>query len=90
MAVMRPGSAPFDNLTTMLLSEAALGRERQTAIQAAALLQATLRRGPLGLVEAVAESQLPEGTNCSWSLTSLKSSSGIGHSRKTSMTRMPS
>ena len=63
MAVMRPGSAPFDNLTTTLLSEAALGRERQSASQAAALLQATLRRGPLGLVEAVAESHLPEGTN---------------------------
>ena len=63
MAVMRPGSAPFDNLTTTLLSEAVLGRERQRASQAAALLQATLRRGPLGLVEAVAESHLPEGTN---------------------------
>ena len=63
MAVMRPGSAPFDNLTTTLLSEAALGPERQSATQAAALLQATLRRGPVGLVEAVAESHLPEGTN---------------------------
>ena len=64
MAVMRPGSAPFDNLTTTLLSEAALGHERQSATQqAAALLQATLRRGPLGLVEAVAESHLPEDTN---------------------------
>ena len=63
MAVMNPGSAPFDNLTTALLREAALGRERQYASQAAALLQAALRRGPLGLVEAVAESHLPEGTN---------------------------
>jgi WD40 repeat protein len=63
MAVMNPSSAPFDNLATALLSEAALGRERQHAFQAAALLQATLRRGPLGLVEAVAQSHLPEGTN---------------------------
>jgi energy-coupling factor transporter ATP-binding protein EcfA2 len=63
MAVMRPGSAPFDNLAAKLLSEAALGHERQSASQAAALLQATLRRGPLGLIEAVAESHLPEGTN---------------------------
>jgi energy-coupling factor transporter ATP-binding protein EcfA2 len=63
MAVMNPGSAPFDNLTAALLREAALGRERQHASQAAALLQATLRRGPLGLVEAMAESHLPEGTN---------------------------
>jgi hypothetical protein len=63
MAVMRPGSAPFDHLTAALLDEAALGRERCHASQAAALLQATLRRGPLGLVEAVAESHLPEDTN---------------------------
>ena len=64
IAVMSPGSAPFDNLTTALLGEAALGRERQSASQqAASLLQATLRRGPLGLVEAVAESHLPEDTN---------------------------
>jgi hypothetical protein len=63
MAVMSPGSAPFDNLTTALLREAALGRERRSASQATSLLQATLRRGPLGLVEAVAESHLHEGTN---------------------------
>src|SRR2546422_1324887 len=63
MAVMRPGSAPFDHLTTALLDEAALGRERRRTSQAAALLQATLRRGPLGLVEAIAESHLPEETN---------------------------
>ena len=64
IAVMSPGSAPFDNLTTALLREAALGHERWSASQqAASLLQATLRRGPLGLVEAVAESHLPEDTN---------------------------
>ena len=63
MAIMNPASAPFDNLTTVLLGEAALSRERQTSSQAASLLQATLRRGPLGLVEAVAESHLPEDTN---------------------------
>ena len=63
IAITSPGSAPFDNLTTALLREVALGRERQHASQAAALLQATLRRGPLGLVEAVAESHLPEDTN---------------------------
>ena len=43
LAVMRPGSAPFDHLTTALLDAAALGRERRSASQAAALLQATLR-----------------------------------------------
>src|SRR5215510_11394369 len=64
IAVMNPGSAPFDNLTTALLGEAALGHERRSVSQqAASLLQAPLRRGPLGLVEAVAESHLPEDTN---------------------------
>ena len=63
MAIMSPGSSPFDNLTTALLREPALARERLSASQASSLLQATLRRGPLGLVEAVAESHLPEGTN---------------------------
>ena len=62
MAITHPGSAPFDNLTTGLLQEAALGPERR-ADNAASSLEATLRRGPLGLVEAVAESNLPEGTN---------------------------
>src|SRR4029450_3435087 len=42
IAVMSPGSAPFDNLTMALLREAALGHERQSASQqAASLLQAT-------------------------------------------------
>ena len=64
IAVMSPGSAPFDNLTTALLGEAALGHERRSVSQqAASWLQATLRRSPLGLVEAVAESHLPEDTN---------------------------
>ncbi len=63
MAVMRPGSAPFDNLTTELIKAEALGRERKSDAQAAALLQATLRRGPLGLVEAIEESHLSAGTN---------------------------
>jgi hypothetical protein len=63
IAVMRPGRAPFGHLTTELLQDAALGRERHHTSEAASLLQATLRRGPLGLVEAVRESHLPEGLN---------------------------
>ncbi len=63
IAVMRPGSAPFDHLTTELLQDAALGRERRHTSEAVSLLQATLRRGPLGLVQAVQESHLPEGAN---------------------------
>ncbi len=55
IAIMHPGNAPFDTLTTALLSEAALGPERQRTTEAAPLLQATLRRGPLGLVEALGD-----------------------------------
>ena len=62
IAVARPGGAPFDNLAASLLQDAALGPERRED-HAGAILEATLRRGPLGLVEAVAESNLPEGTN---------------------------
>ncbi|ETX01284.1 MAG: hypothetical protein ETSY1_07910, partial [Candidatus Entotheonella factor] len=62
MAITRPGSDPFANLTEALLQDSALGPERH-AEDAVALLEAILRRGPLGLEEAVAESYLPEGTN---------------------------
>ncbi len=62
MTLMRPGSAPFDHLTAELLQDAALGSERRNTPEAASL-QAILRRGPLGLVEAVQESRLPEDTN---------------------------
>ena len=62
IAVTQPGGAPFNNLTTALMQDTVLGFERQEA-DADAVLEATLRRGPLGLVEAVAESNIPEGTN---------------------------
>lgn len=62
IAITRPGSAPFDNLTAALLQDTALGPERQAG-DAASSLQATLRRGPLGLVDAVAESNIPADTN---------------------------
>jgi energy-coupling factor transporter ATP-binding protein EcfA2 len=63
IAVMRPGDAPFANLTHELIKEDALGPERGNSERAAALLQATLRRGPLGRVEAVRESHLLDCTN---------------------------
>ncbi len=67
MAVMRPRNAPFTNLTAALMEQSALGREQGHGANAGAFLQATLRRGALGLLEAVVESHLPqeknEGTN---------------------------
>jgi WD40 repeat protein/energy-coupling factor transporter ATP-binding protein EcfA2 len=63
MAIMRPGNAPFARLTEVLLEPKALGQERDNDAKAAGLLQATLRRGPLGLREAVQETHLPEDTN---------------------------
>ncbi len=63
MAIMRPGNAPFERLTEALLQPDALGQERGSDATAAGFLQATLRRGPLGLIEAVQETHLPEGTN---------------------------
>ena len=63
MAVMRPGSRPADNLTAALLGKCALGPERCGAPEAAAFLAATLRRGPLGLVEVLRETPLPPQTN---------------------------
>lgn len=63
IAVMRPENVPFENLTAALLAPGALARERGGDSRAASFLQATLRRGPLGLREAIRESQLPPGTN---------------------------
>src|SRR5512135_864717 len=62
MALMRPGDAPFECLATALLESKAL-RERGNDPRAAAFLEATLRRGPLGLREAIQETHLPARTN---------------------------
>ncbi len=62
-AVMRPGSSPMRNLADALLDDSALGPERAGREESGAFLLATLRRGPLGLVEALHETPLPEETN---------------------------
>ncbi len=62
IAITQPGSTPFENLTEALLGETALGPEHH-ADDAAASLEATLRGGPLGLLEAVTESHLPDNIN---------------------------
>jgi hypothetical protein len=63
VAVMRPGANPMRNLSGALLDRAALGPEREGHGNAIEFLEATLRRGPLGIVEALRETPLPPGTN---------------------------
>jgi hypothetical protein len=52
IAEMRPGDRPMARLAQALLTPHALAPERTNGATAAALLEAQLRRGPLGLAEA--------------------------------------
>ncbi|MBV9248935.1 MAG: ATP-binding protein, partial [Acetobacteraceae bacterium] len=61
-AVMRPGSHPMHRLALSLTKDARLGDGKDDE-SAAGLLGATLRRGPLGLLEALRERPLSAGTN---------------------------
>ena len=63
IAEMRPGNHPLRNLAEALLAESALKPERKEEVDAIPFLHATLRRGPLGLLEALSETPLPEHTN---------------------------
>lgn len=63
VADMRPGDRPLMRLAAALMSETAMGPERHAESDAVAFLSATLRRGPLGLVEALRETPLPPRTN---------------------------
>lgn len=63
VAEMRPGNHPMRNLAQALLGESALGQERASDDEAEPFLHATLRRGPLGLVETLHETPLPKRTN---------------------------
>ncbi len=62
IAEMRPGDQPMRRLAEALLAEGALGPERAGQPGALGFLLATLRRGPLGLAEVVADTPPPEGT----------------------------
>jgi len=62
-ARMHPGHSPMRNLAKALLEEAALWPERGIREDSGAFLLAALRRGPLGLIEALQELPLPKGTN---------------------------
>lgn len=63
IAEMRPGSSPVKNLSVSLVEKTSLGPERGQDPHSASFLHATLRRGPLGLVEILRETPLPESTN---------------------------
>ena len=63
IADMRPGSHPMKRLAEALMAESALAQERTKEVDAVAFLHATLRRGPLGLVEVLRETPLPAHTN---------------------------
>ena len=53
----------MERLAESLLGEVALGPERADTAAASAILQATLLRGPLGLVEVLRETPLPEAAS---------------------------
>jgi hypothetical protein len=63
IAEMRPGQRPLARLAEALTSPLALGPEFGSEPESAAFLQAMLRRGPLGLLEAMRESPLPKHAN---------------------------
>src|SRR5512147_1233670 len=62
-AVMRPENRPMHNLAKALLDDQALGRERAGRPEALGIVGATLARGPLGVVDVLCETRLPERTN---------------------------
>jgi WD40 repeat protein len=64
VALMRPGNDPIGHLALALHSRDAFGPEdEENRSLQVAITEATLRRGNLGLVEAVREMQIPTGEN---------------------------
>jgi hypothetical protein len=64
MAVLRPGEDPLGNLAAALAHPDVLGiADEEFAATNHVLMDATLRRGPQGLVDAVRQAQLPKDHN---------------------------
>lgn len=63
IAEMRPGDHPMPRLAQALLEHDALGSGSVNTPGNVALLEAGLRRGPLGLIEAMRDAPPPPGTN---------------------------
>jgi hypothetical protein len=63
VARLRPGDRPIASLASALLESNLIAAERAQLTEASALVEAALRRGPLGLVELALESGLQRGGN---------------------------
>jgi len=63
VAVFRPGENPLRNLAAALNEPDALGSEGDAAATNGVLLEVTLRRSTLGLVEALRQAQIPPTEN---------------------------
>lgn len=61
LADMKPGDQPLRNLAQALISESALGLQRAGEADVASTVYAMLCRGPLGVVEFLAETPVPGG-----------------------------
>ncbi|HVT59919.1 MAG TPA: WD40 repeat domain-containing protein [Thermoanaerobaculia bacterium] len=63
VAVIRPGHDPIASLADALSAPEVLGSQTGQSDMLRALLETTLRRSTLGLVEAVRQGRLPQGEN---------------------------
>ena len=63
VALLRPGNDPIGNLARALNSRDAFGSEAENRSLQIAITEATLRRGNLGLVEAVRQVNMPASEN---------------------------
>ncbi|NIT71593.1 MAG: hypothetical protein GWN55_06030, partial [Phycisphaerae bacterium] len=60
IAVLRPGHDPIGNLARALNTPEVFGAPQSEFIDQATIIEATLRRGDLGLVEAMRQARLPQ------------------------------
>lgn len=63
VATLRPGDDPVGNLSRAVAADDVLGGERMDAPEREAVIEAVLRRGTLGLAEAVEQARLPAEEN---------------------------
>ena len=63
VAIMRPGNNPIGNLADALNAPDVLGSSGEDAATQAAIIEATLRRGSLGLVEAARQARMSRNEN---------------------------
>ncbi len=61
--IFRPGADPIGNLATSLNAPEAFGTQGELASTNKILLEATLRRSALGLVDAVRQARIPQNDN---------------------------